>query len=169
PGYISPIFFPALITSFIPLAIFAFVPFAIIMSLSSYLFFYIPLLGNTFSGISLLVGIGGFLYFFVFDAFFEGKTVGRLLLRLKTVHSSKKRTLSPGEAVVNAIGKTFLLLDLFLGTLLSLADSHNRGLRQLRLTQRLASVVTMNIHYDMSEENNSHSFPREESDSGAQW
>ena len=169
PGYISPIFFPFLLTSSSPVAIFAFAIFAIVLSLSSYLFFYIPLLGNTISVTSLLVGISGFLYFFIFDAFLEGKTVGRLLLRLKTLHQSKTRTLSPGEACVNAIGKTFLLLDLFLGTLVSLADSHNRGLRQVRLTQRLARVVTMNISYDLSEGNNSQSFLREESDSGALW
>ncbi|MGY5879481.1 MAG: hypothetical protein RTV31_04475 [Candidatus Thorarchaeota archaeon] len=118
---------------------------------------------------SVLVAIGGFLYFFVFDTFLEGKTIGRFLLRLKTVHRSKKRTLSPGEASVNAIGKTFLLLDLFLGTLVSLADSNNRGIRQLRLSQKFARAVTMNIHYDMSEEDNSQSFLREERDSGDLW
>lgn len=167
PGYVSPIFFPAAFISLNPLSISAFAIVAIILSLSSYLFFYILILGNAFSLTSILVGLSGFLYFFVFDAFLEGKTIGRYLLRLKTLHQSKTRTVSPGEACVNAIGKTFLLLDLFLGALLSLADSHNRGLRQFRMTQRLARAVTIDIHYDMSKVDNSEPFLQDESGTGS--
>lgn len=144
---------------------------AIGASVYSYLFFYIPLFSALdISTTSILVAIFGFLYFFVFDAFFEGKTVGRFVLRLNTHHEGKDRALSFGEAGVNAIGKTFLILDIILGCLVSIFDSRKRGLRQIRLTQKLARAVTIDSSFSLPPDaDNSQSFLRDDDKSGELW
>ena len=171
PGYIS--LFSIAVTGF---SINPFVGLLVLVSaigasVYSYLFFYIPLFSVLDLSItSLLVAIVGFLYFFVFDAFFEGKTVGRFVLRLNTHHEGKDRALSFGEAGVNAIGKTFLLLDIILGCLVSIFDSRRRGLRQVRLTQKLARAVTIDSSFSIPPDaNNSQSFLRDDNESGELW
>ncbi|MHA1665801.1 MAG: hypothetical protein ACTSW7_00310 [Candidatus Thorarchaeota archaeon] len=171
PGYISLFFLAGTIFSLNPIASLFSVVLAIIESISNYLFFYIAIfLGINISITSLLVAIFGFLYFFVFDSFFEGRTLGRRVLRLKTLHESKDRTLSFGEAAVNAIGKAFILMDLIFGFLVSLMDSRNPGLRQVRLTQKLARAVTIDPSVRIpSDGNNSQSFLRDDDKSGVLW
>jgi len=171
PGYISFFFLAGIGFSFNPLTGLLSVVLAIIESVSNYLFFYIAIfLGINLSITSLLVAIFGFLYFFIFDAFFEGRTLGRRVLRLKTLHESKDRTLSFGEAAVNAIGKAFLLMDLIFGFLMSVFDSRNPGLRQVRLTQKLARAVTIDPSVSIpSDGNNSQSFLRDDDKSGVLW
>ncbi len=167
PGYFSYFGFAGTGFSINPLVGLLFLLLSIGASVFSYMFFYIPILGgfDYFSIPSVLVAIFGFLYFFIFDAFFEGKTVGRRVLRLKTRHESKDRSLSFGEAGVNAIGKTFLLLDLFLGGLVSIFDSRKPGLRQVRLTQKLARAVIIDPSVSIpSDGNNSRSFLRDDND-----
>ena len=171
PGYIS--LFSIAVTGF---SINPFVGLLVLVSaigasVYSYLFFYIPIFSVLDLSItSLLVAIVGFLCFFVFDAFFEGKTVGRFVLRLNTHHEGKDRALSFGEAGVNAIGKTFLILDLILGSLVSIFDSRKRGLRQIRLTQKLARAVTIDPSVSIPPDaNNSQSFLRDDDKSGELW
>ena len=171
PGYISLFFLAVIGFSINPLVGLLSVVLAIIESVSNYLFFYIALIwGINISITSLLVAIFGFLYFFIFDAFFEGRTLGRRVLKLKTLHESKDRTLSFGEAAVNAIGKALLLIDLIFGFLVSLVDSRNAGLRQVRLTQKLARAVTIDPSVRIpSDGNNSQSFLRDDDKSGELW
>ncbi len=172
PGYFSLFTSAVTVFSLNPLASLLIVVMAIGESVSSYLFFYIPFFYGVFglSMTSVLVAIFGFLYFFVCDAFFEGKTVGRLILGLKTNHESKDRALSFGEAGVNAIGKAFLLLDLILGQLISVFDSRNPELKQVRLTQKLTRVVTIDPSVSIpSDGNNSQSFLKDDNDPGVLW
>jgi len=171
PGYVSLFLIPFIFPSVNPLvtlmAVFVFIG----VSVSSFLVFYMTFIGGVgFSLTSILVAITGFLYFFVFDAFLEGRTVGRRVLRLKTLHKSKNRTLSVGEAAVNAIGKTFLLLDLFLGTLVSMYENRNNGLRQVRLTQKLAGVLIVKTSLsNLSNGSISLGFLQDDNDPGALW
>jgi len=171
PGYISLFFLAGSIFLLNPITSLLSVVLAIIESISNYLFFYIALIwGINISITSLLVAIFGFLYFFIFDAFFEGRTLGRRVLRLKTLHESKDRTLSFGEAAVNAIGKAFLLMDLIFGFVVSFMDSRNPGLRQVRLTQKLARAVTIDPSVRIPPDaNNSQSFLRDDDKSGELW
>lgn len=172
PGYYSLFTSAVTVFSLNPLASLFIVVMAIGESVSSYLFFYISFFYGVFgvSMTSVLVAIFGFLYFFVCDAFFEGKTVGRRILKLKTHHESKDRALSFGEAGINAIGKAFLLLDLILGQLISVFDSRNPELKQVRLTQKLARVVTIDPSVSIpSDGNNSDPFLRDDDKSGELW
>ncbi|MHA1929249.1 MAG: RDD family protein [Candidatus Thorarchaeota archaeon] len=171
PDYISLFIIAGTRFSLDPLVGLLYLVLSIGASVLSYLFFYIPFFGGfDFPNTALLVAIFGFLYFFVCDAFFEGKTMGRRILKLKTHHESKDRTFSFGEASINAIGKTFLILDLILGYLVSVFDSRNPELRQVRLTQKLARVVTIDPSVSIpSDGNNSQSFMRDNDESGVLW
>ena len=138
--------------------------------LSHYLFFYLPIGLNYFFSVSLIVAIFGFMYFFICDAFLEGRTLGRFILRLKTRHERKIRTLSAGEAAVNALGKTFLFLDIMLGFLASICISRKPELRQIRLSQKAAGAVTMYSSFDPpSYEEDSDPFLGDENKDGELW
>jgi len=147
-------------------------PFMIIGTcLSSYLFFYIPLFGGSFFSLpSLLIAIISFLYFFVCDAFLGGRTIGRFIMRVKSIHESKTRVLHVEEACITAVGKTFLLLDLSLGFMVAICYSKNPGLRQIRLSQRVAGAVTMSTSFDpQSAEEISDPFLKDDSTGGELW
>lgn len=143
------------------------------ISLNSYLLFYHPMWLMSFYSTfiaSLLIGIFAFLYFFLCDAFIEGGTVGRIILRLRTIHVSRTRHLSAGEAAVNALGKTFLLIDLGLGVLVSICYSKNPGLRQVRLTQILSGSVTVSSSFNFQTyQEGSESFLSDDNFDGAIW
>jgi len=141
------------------------------ISLNSYLFFYHPMfLLPFYFASSMLVAIFAFLYFFLCDAFIEGGTVGRIILRLRTIHESRTRHLSAGEAAVNALGKTFLLIDLGLGVLVSICYSKKPGLRQIRLTQRLTGAVTVSSSFNFQTyQEGSESFLSDDNFDGAIW
>jgi hypothetical protein len=137
--------------------------------LSSYLFFYIPLFGaSIFSITSLLITIFSFLYFFVCEAFLGGRTIGRFIFRVKTLHESKSRSIFAKEALILAIGKTFLLLDLAFGFMGAICYTHNSRLRQIRLSQRVAGTITVSTSFDFEsiEEDDSDSFLNED---GKKW
>lgn len=127
-----------------------YIPFTIVATcLSSYLAFYIPLFGGTILfPTSFLVAIISFLYFFLCNAFLGGKTIGRYIARVKSIHKSKIRILSIEEACIISVGKTFLLLDLFLGFMAAICFTDKPELRQFRLSQRIAGAVTMSISFD---------------------
>ncbi|MHA1948367.1 MAG: hypothetical protein ACXAAO_05755 [Candidatus Thorarchaeota archaeon] len=171
PGYISSLHAAIIVFPLNPLASLLGLIFSFVASVFSYLIFYLPIYGAfVFLNLMMPVVIFGFFYFFIFDAFFGGKTVGRRVLGLETLHESKKRTLTKSEASINAIGKVFLLLDLFLGFIASALDSRDPELRQVRLTQRLARAVTKDSYYTMSpDEEKLDSFLGEGDDRGTIW
>jgi len=143
PSYDSLILSLFIVFLFNPLAITLFI---VAFCLSSFLFFYMSFFSVTgYSLASILMAIISFLYFFIFEAFFEGKTVGRFIFRLKTLHESKIRSLRVDEAGINAIGKTFLLIDLLIGFLVINGQSR---LRQIRLSQRAAGAITVSISFE---------------------
>lgn len=132
--YLNPIFFPFMVVG---------------TCLSTYLFFYIPIFGGTiFTLTSILIAIVGFLYFFIFEAFLGGRTIGRFIFRLKTVHESRTRTLRFEEACINTIGKTFLFLDLVFGFIMAIISGHDPSIRQVRFSQRVSGAVTMKTSFD---------------------
>ncbi len=125
--------------------------FALALGVLSYLVIYVPLFSIMVPPWpSLLAVLFGFFYFFVFEAFFKGKTLGRLLMRIETQSEDQGRKITIKEAYYNALGKTFLLVDLILGGLLS----YKRGLNPThkeRYTQRLARVVTVDLTYQLAQ------------------
>lgn len=168
PGYVS--IFAALFTNY---SVHPIIKLLVIIeiSLNSYLFFYHPMfLMPYYFTSSVLIAIFGFLYFFLCDAFIEGGTVGRLILRLRTIHESRRRHLSVREAAVNALGKTFILIDLGIGVLASICYSKSPGLRQVRLTQRLSGAVTVSSSFNYhTYQEGSESFLRDDNLDGAIW
>jgi hypothetical protein len=171
PGYISSLHAAIIVFPLNPIASLLGLIFSFVASVFSYLIFYIPIYGAlVFLNLMLPVAIFGFFYFFIFDAFFEGKTVGRRVLRLETLHESKERTLTKREASINSIGKVFLLLDLLLGFIASVFDTRDPELKQFRLTQRLAGAITKDTYYTSSpEEEKLDSFLGDGDDRGTIW
>ena len=85
-----------------------------------------------------------FLYYFIFETALEGKTIGKLIFRVKTV-SRKDRSLKFYEALVNSLGKSFFcVVDLIIGLIVLASVKKPEGVstkpRQIRLMQRLAGV-----------------------------
>lgn len=153
PGYISSLHSAIIIFPLNPIASLLGLFFSLFAFAFTYLVFYFPISGYLIIlNLTLPIALFSFIYFFIFDAYFKGRTLGRRILGLETLHESKKRTLTKREASINAIGKVFLLLDLLLGFFASFFDSRDPELRQVRLTQKLAGAVTKDTYYTMSPE-----------------
>ncbi len=83
----------------------------------------------------------GFGYFFIFEAFNKGQTIGKILLHLRTVDEESLDVAKPGQYVVNnlARGTIFLLLDLIIGFLVNSGEENNR----LRILQNISRTVVI--------------------------
>ena len=104
-----------------------------------------------FSGLNifymLLPYIISFLYFFIFETALKGKTLGKMIFRVKSA-STKNRSLNYYEVIINSLGKSFFcLLDLIIGLIVLASVKKPNGAltksKQIRLMQRLADVVVI--------------------------
>ncbi len=86
----------------------------------------------TFIYVFLLPSIVAFVYFFVLETFFDGRTIGKFILGIKSVSGQESRSLKPTEAATNAFAKSFfLLLDLIFGAITKKYNTHQfRWLQQ---------------------------------------
>jgi hypothetical protein len=114
----------------------------------TYLIPYFPILGMMAPlEPSLLSMLLGFFYFFLFDAFYNGRTIGRVFMKIETQHESENRRLTYREAYYNAVGKSFILVDIIVGQIASMRSSSVDGKKQVRYTQKLAGIVTKDSMY----------------------
>jgi len=89
----------------------------------------------------------GFLYFFIFETALRGKTLGKMIFRIKSV-SMKNRSLKYYEVILNCLGKSFFCgIDLIIGLIVFASVKKPDGAltksKQIRLMQRLAGVVVI--------------------------
>ncbi|MHA2423753.1 MAG: RDD family protein [Candidatus Thorarchaeota archaeon] len=118
----------------------------------SYLVIYVPFFSILVPPWPALFAVLlGFFYFFSFEAFFKGRTLGRLLMKIETRPENQDRQITFREAYYNALGKTFLLVDIILGGLSSYRSGFNEK-HQERYTQRLAHVVTADRTFQTTSE-----------------
>ncbi|MFW9840111.1 MAG: hypothetical protein ACFFES_04355 [Candidatus Thorarchaeota archaeon] len=171
PAYISPILLALTYAPYTPVTAILTLIMGFAISAISFLTLEILLFGVfDFWRPMLLVVVVGFSYFFTFEAYFGGKTPGRLVLGLETMHESMSRSLSLKEASINAIGKCFLLLDLILGYFVYVFNSRSEELGQIRLTQQLAGAVTKDSYYKKPlTREKSDSFLIDDGSSGVKW
>ena len=127
-------------------------PLLIFSAIFFYLLFFLFLLtpyGIFNLGSSLSIVIVGFGYFLLLDSLTRGKTVGKSILRIRTVKRDGSSPISVREGVLNAFGKSFLLLwDILIGfAVLSLRASYAKR-KQFRVMQQISDVVVVNTRID---------------------
>ena len=84
-----------------------------------------------------------FLYFFIFDTFVNGKTLGKMIFRVKSI-SVKRRPVKYYEALINSAGKSFFFVgDLLLGAVVFALRKTEGRLKQYRLTQQIADILVV--------------------------
>lgn len=89
----------------------------------------------------LLGGVVALLYYFLFERFNKGTTIGKALMGLRSVREKNYKPVKPKAAFYNAFAKAyFLILDILLGVL-----THDDGdqKHQIRLVQRATKTLVV--------------------------
>jgi uncharacterized RDD family membrane protein YckC len=136
-------------------AIFSF-PIMILSVMFSYLLFFLYLLmpfGIIYFGSTFYIVIVGFAYFLLLESVTGGKTVGKAMLRTRTVKRDGNNPISAKEGVINAFGKSILLLwDLLAGVVVRSMKTSHIERKQLRLMQQLSDVIVVNTRMDSTQQ-----------------
>lgn len=84
----------------------------------------------------------GFLYFWLLETFNNGQTLGKLLLKIRTVNEENFEIADPSMYALNNLTKAtgFLVLDVIFGILFLRND---QSWQSLRITQHLAHMVVI--------------------------
>lgn len=137
-------------------------PIMFISSFFNYIFFFFGPLVNwqylvlfSYNPYSILTVFGpvfvvfiGFLYFVLLESVLKGRTIGKLILRIRTISSNDSNPITMKEAVINAFGKSFFLLwDLLIGFSQRKSSAINESRNVIRLTQNKANVIVVNTRY----------------------
>jgi len=86
----------------------------------------------------------GFLYFWLLETFNNGQTLGKMILKIRSVNEENFEVAEPAMYALNSLTKAsgFLVLDVIFGILFYFSDQDsNRNI--LRISQRLAHVVVI--------------------------
>jgi uncharacterized RDD family membrane protein YckC len=99
---------------------------------------------NVLTYISLFMPyLTSFLYFFIFDTFANGKTLGKRIFRVKSINASG-RPVKYYEALINSAGKSFFFLgDLVIGVVVFALRESKGVFKQYRLTQQIADILVV--------------------------
>lgn len=83
----------------------------------------------------------GILYFGILEILTKGQTLGKKLLKLKTVEEHSKRVPTRGRLMINALfqGNPFIIFDILIG----LIKNAGKEKKQFRLSQDLARVIVI--------------------------
>ncbi len=127
-------------------------PIIVLSVMFSYLLFFLYLLipyGVIYFSSTFYAVIVGFGYFLILETLSRGKTVGKSILRIRTVKRDGYSPISAREGVLNALGKSVILLwDLLGGIVIrSMRVSHTEQ-NQLRIMQRISDAVVINTRID---------------------
>jgi uncharacterized RDD family membrane protein YckC len=131
-------------------------PIMILSVMFSYLFFFLYLLtpfGIIYFGSTFYVVAVGFGYFLLLESLTRGKTVGKAILRIRTVRRDGNYPISVREGVINALGKSVLLLwDLIVGLAVRSMKASRTEQKQIRITQQISDVVVVNTRVDSTQQ-----------------
>ena len=94
------------------------------------------------------VAIIGFLYLFLLEAFNGGQTLGKMVMKIKTVDAETLGDISQAQAAVHSSGKAFfLLIDIIVGALTK-EDKEDFSLREkntIRILQRVSKTSVIKL------------------------
>jgi uncharacterized RDD family membrane protein YckC len=131
-------------------------PIMILSVMFSYLLFFLYLLtpfGIIYFSSTFYIVIAGLAYFLLLESVTGGKTVGKAILRIRTVKRDGNKPISVKEGVINAFGKSVLLLwDLLAGVVVRSMKASHTYRKQFRLIQQLSDVIVVNTHLDSTQQ-----------------
>ena len=88
----------------------------------------------------------GFLYFFLFEAYNHGQTLGKMAMKLQTVDDHTFQEPTPSQAAEHSIGKNIaLFLDLFIGLIVREEKRSLQEKNQVRFTQRFSHTSVIKL------------------------
>ena len=89
----------------------------------------------------------GFFYFFLFEYFNQGQTIGKFLLKIRSVDEKSLKKAKFTQYFLNNVSKAnpFILIDLFLGVLVN-HNSNDLNKKHLRITQNLSEISVIKIN-----------------------
>ena len=89
----------------------------------------------------------GFFYFFLFEYFNQGQTIGKFLLKIRSVDEKSFKKAKFTQYFLNNISKAtpFILIDLFLGVLVN-HNSNDIFKKHLRITQNLSEIGVIKLN-----------------------
>ncbi|MHA1149341.1 MAG: RDD family protein [Promethearchaeota archaeon] len=133
---------------FKPRALSWFIDITLCLFLSS-LFTWILALNNNLSAINVLTLLNllnfsiSFSYFWLFESYNHGQTLGKLIFKLRTVDAITFESANLGSYAINNFtrGTFFFLLDVFLGLI---ANKKNIE-KKIRITQNAANTVVIKV------------------------
>ncbi|MFX0135510.1 MAG: RDD family protein [Candidatus Hodarchaeota archaeon] len=89
----------------------------------------------------LIIHIIGFLYFWLQESFFKGQTLGKSVLKLKTVDEKSFEATSMSKYVINNLIKSSILL--ILDVIIGIIINRNSSQKQIRITQNLSKTLVI--------------------------
>lgn len=93
---------------------------------------------------TLINFVVGFIYFWLFEAFHDGQTLGKMAMKIQTVDETTLETITPGQAALHVFGKVlFLPIDFILGIFTkghSSSEDH-----KYRITQNISKTAVIKL------------------------
>jgi uncharacterized RDD family membrane protein YckC len=103
-----------------------------------------PQLGALFWENNIVRGFLMFLYFFLFEAYNKGQTIGKIIMKIKTVDAATLNNITMTQAALHVVGKAFfLLIDWIIGEIIN--EESEKKKSQLRITQRFSKTAVISI------------------------
>ncbi|MHA1437764.1 MAG: RDD family protein [Promethearchaeota archaeon] len=83
----------------------------------------------------------GLLYFFIFEVYNDGQTLGKMIFKIQTVNEKTLKKAEKSDYLINNLSKAsiFLILDIIVGVLKNYGEKEKR----LRYTQNLSKTVVI--------------------------
>lgn len=112
------------------------------------LIFGIPLrmeMVGTFWNDNWPVIFASFLYLFLFEAFNNGQTLGKMVLKIQTVDEKSMEKITIRQAALHTVGKLFIPIDVILGLISRDKSESELEKNQVRFTQRISHTSVISL------------------------
>lgn len=81
-------------------------------------------------------------YFWLLEAFNRGQTLGKMIMKIRTVDERSKGPINPGQALLHILGKVFFLpLDIIIAWFVGKNTPEEKS--QVRVSQRISKTVVI--------------------------
>ena len=91
-----------------------------------------------------VIGVS-FLYLFLFEAFNNGTTLGKMVMKIQTVDETSFGEISHKPAALHTIGKLFLPLDVIIGLISRDKSESEMEKNQVRFTQKFSHTSVISL------------------------
>ena len=91
-----------------------------------------------------VVGVS-FLYLFFFEAFNNGQTLGKMVMKIQTVDENTFGTITHKQAALHTIGKLFLPIDVIIGLIQRDKSESEMEKNQVRFSQKFSHTSVISL------------------------